>query len=208
MTLWTRLFELIHKPAEPVDKMKKYLITGLGNPGDEYRNTRHNIGFDVLDALAERFEVTFSPSRLGATAKIRHKGRLLLLLKPSTYMNRSGKAVRYWLQKENIPVENLLVVSDDLSLPPGTLRMKGKGGAGGHNGLQDIQDILGTTQYARLRFGIGNDFPEGGQTGYVLGKWTEGEQALIRERIPVFADAVLSFATAGLQHTMNAFNGK
>ena len=186
--------------------MKKYLIVGLGNVGSTYRNTRHNIGFDVLDALAENWEVVFEPAKWGSLAKFRYKGRLFILLKPSTYMNLSGKAVRYWLLKEKIPIENLLVISDDLSLPLGSLRMKSKGNAGGHNGLQNIQDLLNTNQYPRLRFGIGNSFPRGGQSDFVLGKWEESEIKAIQPRIEKAAQAVLSFGTSGISHTMNHFN--
>ena len=149
----------------------KYLIVGLGNIGYEYENTRHNIGFRVLDALAKASNLVFTDGRYGATCELRLKGRVLVLLKPSTYMNLSGNAVRYWLQKENIPVENMLVVVDDLALPFGTLRLKPKGSDAGHNGLKHICEILGTQCYARLRFGIGNDFPRGGQIEFVLGSF-------------------------------------
>lgn len=188
--------------------MKKFLITGLGNIGDEYKGTRHNIGFDIADALVERFGGKFTTGRLGDLAKIRHKGRLLIVLKPSTYMNLSGKSVRYWMNKEKITPDALLVISDDISLPTGKLRMKAKGGAGGHNGLQNIEEMIGTKQYPRLRFGIGHDFPPGGQSAYVLGKWTGEEKALIRERIPLFVDAILTFTTAGIQESMTRYNGK
>ena len=149
----------------------KYLITGLGNIGEEYRNTRHNIGFTVLDALAKASNLVFTDGRYGATATLSLKGRQLILLKPSTYMNLSGNAVRYWMQKENIPLENVLIVVDDLALPFGTLRLKGKGSDAGHNGLKNIQQLLGTQEYSRLRFGIGSNFPRGGQINYVLGKF-------------------------------------
>ena len=160
----------------------KYLIVGLGNIGYEYENTRHNIGFRVLDALAKASNLVFTDGRYGATCELRLKGRVLVLLKPSTYMNLSGNAVRYWLQKENIPVENMLVVVDDLALPFGTLRLKPKGSDAGHNGLKHICEILGTQCYARLRFGIGNDFPRGGQVEFVLGSFPPEENCKLRRK--------------------------
>ena len=186
----------------------KYLIAGLGNIGPEYHETRHNIGFMVVDALAEASGVTFEDGRYGFTTNINIKGRQLLLLKPSTYMNLSGNAVRYWLQKENIPLENLLVVVDDLALPFGTLRLKGKGSDAGHNGLKHIAATLGTQDYARLRFGIGNGFPRGGQIDYVLGQFDDQERQLLPERIETAADIVKSFCLAGLDFTMNHYNKK
>ena len=189
------------------DYMKKYLIVGLGNIGAKYENTRHNIGFEVLDALAKMQEVNFESDKLGGMVKFRYKGRTFILLKPSTYMNLSGKAVRYWQTKEKIPSENLLVICDDLSLPVGALRLKSKGGAGGHNGLQNIQDLLGTSVYSRLRFGIGNEFSKGRQSDFVLGEWKDAERDKITQHIDKAAKAVLSFGTAGLGNTMNSFNG-
>ena len=189
------------------EEMKKYLLVGLGNIGAKYDNTRHNIGFEVLDALAKKQEVSFESAKLGAIAKFRFKGRIYILLKPTTYMNLSGKAVRYWLTKEKIPTENLLVICDDLSLPVGTLRLKPKGGAGGHNGLQNIQDLLGSSVYPRLRFGIGNKFSKGKQSDFVLGEWKELERKIIDKRIEKAANAILSFGTAGLNNTMNGYNG-
>ena len=186
----------------------KYLIAGLGNIGAEYRDTRHNIGFDVLDALAKASNFVFSDGRYGATATLSLKGRQLVLLKPSTYMNLSGNAVRYYLQKENIPLENLLVVVDDLSLPFGTLRLKPKGSDGGHNGLKHIAATLGTQEYARLRFGIGNDFPRGGQIDYVLGAFSAEERAALPERLAQAGEIVKSFCLAGISITMNAYNKK
>ncbi len=186
----------------------KYLIAGLGNIGPEYYETRHNIGFMVADALARSGNVTFADGRYGATASLAVKGRKLILLKPSTYMNLSGNAVRYWLQKENIPLENLLVVVDDLALPFGTLRLKGKGSDAGHNGLKHIAATLGTQDYARLRFGIGNGFPRGGQIDYVLGQFDDQERQLLPERIETAADIVKSFCLAGLDFTMNHYNKK
>lgn len=186
----------------------KYLIVGLGNIGAEYAHTRHNIGFDVLDALAGASNALFTTARYGDVAELRHKGRTLILLKPSTYMNLSGKAVRYWLDAEKVPLENLLVISDDIALPFGTLRMRQKGSAGGHNGLKNISELLGTEEYARIRFGVGGDFPRGHQVDYVLGEWTEEERAALPERLKLFGDAILSFATIGAARTMNFFNKK
>ena len=186
----------------------KYLIVGLGNIGAEYADTRHNIGFRVLDHLAAEADATFSAERYGAVAEVRHKGRTLVLLKPSTYMNLSGKAVRYWLEQTRVPMENLLVVVDDIALPFGTLRMRMKGSDGGHNGLKNINELLGTDAYARIRFGIGGDFARGGQVDYVLGHWTADEEAAMAERLKIFADAVRSFASVGAERTMNIYNKK
>ena len=186
----------------------KYLIVGLGNIGAEYADTRHNIGFDVLDALAEASNTSFTTDRYGAVATLRSKGHTLVLLKPSTYMNLSGKAVRYWMEAEKIAPENLLVVSDDIALPFGTLRLRPKGSAGGHNGLKNIAELLGTEEYARMRFGVGGDFPKGHQVEYVLGEWTDEERKALPERLKVFVDAIRSFATVGTQLTMTNFNKK
>ncbi len=186
----------------------KYLIVGLGNIGAEYAETRHNIGFKVLDALAGASDTFFTTARYGDCATLRHRGHSLLLLKPSTYMNLSGKAVRYWMDAEHIAPENLLVVSDDIALPFGTLRLRPKGSAGGHNGLKNIVELLGTEEFARMRFGVGGDFPRGHQVDYVLGEWTEEERAALPERLKLFGDAILSFATIGLERTMNLFNKK
>ena len=186
----------------------KYLIVGLGNIGYEYEDTRHNIGFMILDALAKASNVVFNDKRYGATAELKIKNRQLLLLKPSTFMNLSGNAVRYWLQKENIPVENLLIVVDDLALPFGSLRLKPKGSDAGHNGLRHIQDVLGTTQYNRLRFGIGNDFPTGAQINYVLNPFSEEEQKQLPARIELATDVIRNFCLAGIANAMNQFNNK
>lgn len=186
----------------------KYLIVGLGNIGSEYAGTRHNIGFNVLDALAGASNALFTTGRYGDLAQIRHKGRTLILLKPSTYMNLSGKAVRYWMDAEKIAPENLLVVSDDIALPFGTLRLRPRGSAGGHNGLKSIVELLGTEEFARMRFGVGGDFPKGHQVDYVLGEWSEEERAVLPDRLKVFGDAILSFATQGCAMTMNFFNKK
>ncbi len=186
----------------------KYLIAGLGNIGAEYAETRHNIGFKVLDALAGASNTLFTTGRYGDISQLRHKGHTLILLKPSTYMNLSGKAVRYWMEAERIDLENLLVISDDIALPFGTLRLRAKGSAGGHNGLKNIAELLGTEDFARMRFGIGGNFPRGHQVDYVLGEWTEEERTALPERLKLFGDAVLSFATIGLARTMNEYNKK
>ena len=186
----------------------KYLIVGLGNIGAEYAGTRHNIGFKVLDALAEASNAVFTTARYGDVAEVKYKGRTLLLIKPSTYMNLSGKAVRYWMDAEKIAPENLLVISDDIALPFGTLRMRTKGSSGGHNGLKNISELLGREDYARIRFGIGGNFARGQQIDYVLGTWTDEERKLLPERLKVFGDAVLSFAAIGAERTMNLFNKK
>ncbi|GAB5539769.1 MAG: aminoacyl-tRNA hydrolase [Salibacteraceae bacterium] len=186
----------------------KYLIVGLGNMGEEYANTRHNIGFKTLDALASASNVVFSPARYGDRAEVKHKGRTLVLIKPSTFMNLSGKAVNYWLQQEKIPTERCLIITDDLALPFGKLRIRAKGSDGGHNGLKNIQETLGTNQYPRLRFGVGDDFQKGAQVNYVLSPWSEEESNQLPERLKIMGEAVLSFATIGLERTMNFFNNK
>lgn len=186
----------------------KYLIAGLGNIGEQYRDTRHNVGFDIADELAAEAGVAFALEKYALTAAFRFKGRQVILIKPTTYMNLSGRAVDFWLKKEGVPRENLLVLVDDLALPFGTVRLKGRGSDGGHNGLRDIQAVLQTTSYARLRFGIGDDFPKGRQVDYVLGKWGERERAALPERVAHAAEAVRSFCTIGLAHTMSAFNNK
>lgn len=186
----------------------KYLIVGLGNIGAEYASTRHNIGFRVLDALAEASGAVFTAERYGSVARIKHKGRTLVLLKPATYMNLSGKAVRYWLDAEKIELDHLLVVVDDIALPFGALRMRSKGSAGGHNGLKNIDALLGRSDYARIRFGIGGDFARGHQVDYVLGEWTDDEQKALPERLKIFGEAVLTFATLGADRTQNLFNNK
>jgi PTH1 family peptidyl-tRNA hydrolase len=186
----------------------KYLIVGLGNPGSKYADTRHNIGFDVLDALIKDSESSFETERYADRAEIKFKGRKLVLIKPNTFMNLSGKAVHFWLQKEKIPMSNLLVISDDLALPFGTLRLKGKGSAGGHNGLKDIEAVLKTVNYCRLRFGIGSDYARGKQADFVLGPWSLEEQNDLSERITQSTKFVFSFVTIGLNMTMSALNGK
>ena len=186
----------------------KHLIAGLGNIGDEYRNTRHNVGFMVLDAAAAASGISFKDSRYGFIASMRHRNAELILLKPSTFMNRSGNAVRYWLQKEKIALENLLVITDDIAIPTGSIRLRASGSPGGHNGLTSIGEILGTDQYARLRVGIGNNFPKGGQVNYVLGEWSPEELLVIEKRMPLAVEMILSFALAGCELTMTAYNRK
>lgn len=187
--------------------MDKYLIVGLGNPGNEYAETRHNTGFMILDALAKASNIVFEDKRYGFVARTSVKGRQLILLKPTTFMNLSGNAVRYWLDKENIPMERLLVIVDDLALPLGTLRLKGNGSNGGHNGLGHIQQLLGQ-QYARLRVGIGNDFPKGAQVDWVLGKYDAEEMKTLEPCFETAIEIIKSFALAGLNITMKQFNKK
>lgn len=187
----------------------KQLIVGLGNIGDKYANTRHNIGFMILDALAKASNVVFDVNkRYGAVAELRLKNQHLFLLKPYTYMNLSGNAVRYWIQREKIELDKLLIVVDDLALPFGSLRMKAEGSGAGHNGLKHIQEVLGTKRYCRLRFGIGNEFPQGRQIDYVLNPFTEEEQKRLPERIEKAVEIIQSFALAGVDVTMNLFNNK
>ncbi len=186
--------------------MKPYLIVGLGNIGTEYEGTRHNIGFEVATRIARRIDAPFETAKLGELAEGSYKGRKIFLLKPSTYMNLSGKAVRYWMEQKDVPVEHLLVITDDLNLPFGTLRLKIKGSDGGHNGLKDIQNQIQTTKYPRLRFGIGSEFSKGSQVSYVLGGWAEEEAKLLDERLERFTEAALSFVFAGAGNTMNQFN--
>lgn len=188
--------------------MKKFLIIGLGNIGEQYVNTRHNIGFKILDEVAADHNVTFETEKLGDVATFRFKGRTFVLLKPSTFMNLSGKAVKYWMDKENISVENILVVTDDINIDFGVIRVKAKGSAGGHNGLKDIQEKLNTQQYARFRFGVGGNYGRGRQVDYVLGEWNKDETSEFIERLPTSAKVITSFGTAGLNNTMNTFNGK
>jgi PTH1 family peptidyl-tRNA hydrolase len=188
--------------------MRKFLIVGLGNIGDAYKNTRHNIGFKIVDELAEENKTTFETQKLGDVATFRLKGRTFILLKPSTFMNLSGKSVKYWIDKENIAVENILVVTDDVNIDFGTIRLKAKGSAGGHNGLKDIQEKLNTQQYARFRFGVGANYSKGRQVDFVLGEWNKQETSELIERLPTSAKIITSFGTAGLANTMNTFNGK
>lgn len=202
----TQLFA--KQKAAPIDPMKKFLIAGLGNIGAEYVNTRHNIGFKILDRLAQQEGISFETAKLGAVAEYKIKGRTLILLKPNTYMNLSGKAVKYWMEKENIAAENVLVVTDDLNIAFGTIRIKAKGSDGGHNGLKSIQQLLNSSDYPRFRFGISDEFKKGKQIDYVLGEWDDKEKLALPERLDKSAEAIKSFALAGLADTMSNFNGK
>jgi len=205
---WLQQLFTTNKNQESTDVMKKFLIVGLGNIGAEYVNTRHNIGFKILDFLAQKEGISFETVKLGALAAYKFKGRTFFLLKPNTYMNLSGKAVHYWLDKENIPLQNLLVITDDLNLAFGTIRIKPKGSDGGHNGLKNINLILNTQNYTRFRFGISDEFKKGQQINYVLGDWDEVEKAKLPERLELASEIIKSFGTAGLENTMTSFNGK
>lgn len=211
MFKWFKYFFKINnnsKPIENTDPMKKFLIVGLGNIGAEYHNTRHNIGFKILDHFAEKETLTFETQKLGDVTSYKLKGRTFIFLKPSTYMNLSGKAILYWLTKEKIPLENLLVITDDLNLPFGSIRVKPKGSDGGHNGLKDTQHKLNTTKYNRFRFGISDAFSKGRQVDYVLGEWSSEENAQLLERLEKSSELIKSFGLAGMSNTMNNFNGK
>lgn len=186
----------------------KYLIAGLGNIGAEYNNTRHNIGFDVLNQIAKEFGEKFETERLASVCKFKTKGRTFVLIKPTTYMNLSGRAVKYWMDTEKIPIEKVLVVTDDLALDLGSLRMRKKGSPGSHNGLENIIHVLGRNDFARLRFGIGNDYSRGRQADFVLSPWKASEQPLIDEKISIAADMVIAYGTIGIDRTMNQFNKK
>ncbi len=188
--------------------MSKFLIVGLGNIGEEYSDTRHNIGFSIVEAMAAEAGVKFKSNRYADVAEMKYKGKTLVLIKPSTYMNLSGKALNYWMQAEKIKVENILILVDELALPFGKIRLGPKGSDGGHNGLKHIQETLNTTVYPRLRFGISSEFQKGAQVNYVLGKWSEEERKTLAERIKVSADAVKAFAFAGLERSMNQYNTK
>ncbi len=190
------------------NEIVKFLIAGLGNIGDEYVDTRHNIGFTVLDALAGSSGIAFGQDRLAYKAEYRFKGKTFVLIKPVTFMNLSGKAINYWLQAEKIPLEHLLVITDDLALPFGAIRIKANGSDGGHNGLKSIQEILNTSAYARLRFGVGNDFAKGRQVEYVLGQWTPEEQKVLVPRIEQAVEAIKAFGTIGIDRCMNVYNNK
>jgi len=200
------IFKKEHKTDS--DPMKKFLIVGLGNIGAEYVNTRHNIGFKAVDHLARKEGLDFQTVKLGAMAEYKLKGRTIFLLKPNTYMNLSGKAVKYWMNKENIPASNILVITDDLNLAFGTVRIKPKGSDGGHNGLKSIQQTLNSSDYPRFRFGISDEFKKGKQVDYVLGEWNEEEKAKLTERLDLASEIIQSFALSGLDNTMNSFNGK
>jgi PTH1 family peptidyl-tRNA hydrolase len=215
--MWRRLIHnltaglfpaVIRKETKDKTEMAKYLIVGLGNIGDEYQHTRHNIGFDIIDTFAESVGATWQDRRYGMVATCRVKSAQLVLLKPSTYMNLSGNAVRYWLQQEKVPVENLLVLVDDLNIPFGKLRIRKAGSNGGHNGLGHIQQVLGTDAYARVRFGIGNEYTKGRQINFVLGEWTDEEKQALPERLKIAAEIIPSFCLQGIDRTMNQYNNK
>ena len=202
MKFWNKLFQ---KAKE--DPMK-YLVVGLGNPGAKYKNTRHNIGFEVVDKFATSKGESFSPAKLGDTTMVKHKGRKIILLKPSTFMNLSGKAINYYMQKEKIPLEKVLIITDDIALPFGKLRMKTKGSDGGHNGLKHVAQTLNTTSYTRLRFGVGDEFSKGKQVDYVLGEWNEAEKENLNERIEMCFNFIQDFTTIGAAQTMSNWNNK
>lgn len=204
ISLFARLFGKQHN----TDNTMKHLIVGLGNIGPEYEGTRHNIGFRILDALAKASNISFQDRRYGFVAHMRVKNQELVLLKPSTYMNLSGNAVRYWMQQEKIPLENILILVDDLSLPVGTIRMRQGGSDAGHNGLKHIAQMLGTQSYNRLKFGIGNEFPRGGQIDFVLGKFSPEDEKIVDERALVACDAIRAYALSGMAFAMNHYNGK
>ncbi|WP_298341353.1 aminoacyl-tRNA hydrolase [uncultured Algibacter sp.] len=208
--MWQFLLNLFKKETkiEEQDSMKKFLIVGLGNIGEKYKNTRHNIGFKILDYFAEQENLSFETQKLGDLSTYKFKGRTFIFLKPNTYMNLSGKAVQYWLIKEKIPIENLLIITDDLNLPFGSMRLKTKGSDGGHNGLRDIQLKLNSSKYNRFRFGISDAFSKGRQVDYVLGEWTEQENETLPERLDKSIELIKSFVLAGVNNTMNIFNGK
>lgn len=197
-----------HQKKQYKTVSNKFLIVGLGNIGAEYIHTRHNIGFKILDFFARKESLDFQTAKLGQLAEYKFKGRTFFLLKPNTYMNLSGKAVHYWMDKENIPLENILVITDDLNLPFGTIRIKPKGSDGGHNGLKNINLVLNTQNYSRFRFGISDEFKKGQQVNYVLGAWNDEENAKLPERLELSCEIIKSFGTAGLENTMSGFNGK
>ncbi len=188
--------------------MNKFLIAGLGNIGAEYQHTRHNIGFDVVDAFVQKRGGSFSGNRLADTAEIKWKGKIFVCIKPTTFMNLSGKAFKYWLDKEKIALDNTLTIVDDLALPLNRIRLRGSGSSAGHNGLRDMEQTLGTDRYPRLRFGIGNQYPKGMQVEFVLGKWFPEEQLLVKKKTEACIDIIESFAFAGIENTMNIYNKK
>jgi len=206
MNWFSKLFK--QNVKEETTPMKKFLIVGLGNIGAEYVNTRHNIGFKILDYFAKKESISFQTAKFGDVAEYKTKGRTLILLKPNTFMNLSGKAVKYWMEKENIEKENILVITDDLNLSFGTIRIKSKGSDGGHNGLKNIQLLLNSTEYPRFRFGISDEFKKGRQVDYVLGEWNDDEKTKLPERLELGSEILSSFALAGLANTMNIYNGK
>ena len=208
MIKWLKNIFSLKQKEDNTDYMNKFLIIGLGNIGAEYANTRHNIGFKILDYFAKKEAITFETVKLGALAELKFKGKTLLLLKPNTFMNLSGKSVKYWMDKEKIPFENILVIADDLNLSFGTIRIRTKGSDGGHNGLKNISLVLNTTNYPRFRFGISDEFKKGQQINYVLGNWDESEKKKLPERLEVACEIIKSFGTSGLENTMTTFNGK
>ena len=207
LKFFTSLFNRKSTFLPETDPMKKFLVVGLGNIGSEYAETRHNIGFKILDALAASEDVTFETVKLGDVGLLKVKGKSVLCLKPSTYMNLSGKALKYWMDKEKIPLENVLVITDDINLPFGSIRLKTKGSDGGHNGLKNIQNILQSSVYNRFRFGVGADFGKGRQVDYVLGEWNTEEKEQLEERLQRASALIKSFVLAGVKNTMNQFNG-
>lgn len=206
MNWFTKIFQ--NTNAQNEIPMKKFLVVGLGNIGIEYVNTRHNIGFKILNHFANKNSISFNTVKLGELAEYKIKGRTILLLKPNTYMNLSGKAVKHWMEKENIDKENILIITDDLNLSFGTIRIKTKGTDGGHNGLKNIQLVLNSSEYPRFRFGISDEFKKGKQVDYVLGEWNDEEKVKLAERLEMSAEIITSFALAGLNETMNLYNGK
>jgi PTH1 family peptidyl-tRNA hydrolase len=217
MTLFQSLYNIFgnftdnntkDKVLNESSKMKKFLIVGLGNIGAEYVNTRHNIGFKVLDYFANQESISFQTQKLGDVTEFKIKGRTVILLKPNTFMNLSGKAVKYWMEKEKIEKNNLLIITDDLNLSFGSIRIKTKGSDGGHNGLKNIQLLLNSTEYPRFRFGISDAFKKGKQVDYVLGEWSTEEKEAMKERLSISSEIIKSFVLAGLNTTMNAYNGK
>ena len=208
MNFLEKIRSLLSKESNNPELMKKFLIVGLGNVGEKYNNTRHNIGFSILDRLATKEKVIFETKKLGDLARFKYKGRTFILLKPNTYMNLSGKAVSYWQKIEKIPLENIFVITDDINLDFGMIRIKPRGSAGGHNGLTNINEHLQTQNYSRLRFGVGSEFKRGGQVDYVLNEWSEVQKQELDLRIEKSTKAIKSFALAGLNNTMNEFNGK
>ena len=199
-------FALLLKCLQYIFAHMKFLVAGLGNVGNEYAHTRHNIGFDVVMAFATRHGGQFRNDRLAFTAEVKYKGRVFICICPTTYMNLSGKAVKYWMDKEKIVKENLLVVFDDIAIPLTKIRLRPGGSDAGHNGLKSIQESLGTSDYPKLRFGIGNDYPKGMQSEYVLGKWKKEEEPVVAKKIDLCVEVIEHFATAGIQHAMNKFN--
>jgi PTH1 family peptidyl-tRNA hydrolase len=208
MMQWLNTLLNYKKTAVKTDDMNKFLIVGLGNIGAEYANTRHNIGFKVLDFIANKEGASFDNLKLGAVAELKIKGKTFLLLKPNTYMNLSGKAVHYWMDKEKISLDRVLVITDDLNLSFGTIRIRSKGSDGGHNGLKNITQVLNTQEYARFRFGISDAFKKGKQVDYVLGNWDEEEETKLSERLELASEIIKSFGLAGLEITMTSYNGK